>query len=287
MLTGTRSPRREPPAFHLVSRPCPRCPEGLLRGRHGGHAVLPSRAVTGDFRGRHARGHRRGAGRQEVRAARPEARLGVVGGTSGGAQWGVTSGESWRAEPPGRKRRAWGEAGFGDLPGRRWPRVGQSTAEQASSLSVTVATEARGGGQDPPHARQGGSRSDVGSLSRRRQRGPARQHVLFGARTMWRGPGETQRLQGVREPPEMVGGRPLGCGLQGRNGWSSDTQPAPGLCDSSPRRAGGGPGRGGQGGYTCKPHGAAQGSGAPVGRVRDPGCVWGGLSPDVPGRGPS
>ena len=61
----------------------------------------------------------------------------------------------------GRKRRAWGEAGFGGLPGPRWPRVEQCTAEQASGLSMTLGIEARGGGQDPWHARQGGSRSDM------------------------------------------------------------------------------------------------------------------------------
>ena len=39
--------------------------------------------------------------------ARPEAQLGVVGGD----QWGVTSGESWRAEPLGEEEEGLGGGG--------------------------------------------------------------------------------------------------------------------------------------------------------------------------------
>lgn len=187
----------------------------------------------------------------------------------------------------GRKRRAWGEAGFGDLPGPRRPRVEQSIPEQTSGPCVTLRAETRGRGQEPWQALARGARAwMLGS----EQEGTAR--FSLKRCLVW----------SLDDAVVPLGGRG-GCGESGapRDGgraapeaWASGTcwlgpqTRSPPQASVMPLTCRRGPGQGGQEGHACKPHWAAQGSGAPVGHAQDLGCVGGcGSSPDVLGRGPS
>lgn len=187
----------------------------------------------------------------------------------------------------GRKRRAWGEAGFGDLPGPRWLRVEQSIPEQMSSPCVTLRAETRGRGQEPWQALARGARAPTwGSEQERAARSSLKRRLVWS-------------LDNAAVPL----GRHGGCGESGvpRDGgraapeaWASGTcclgpqTWSPPQASVTPLTCQRGPGRGGQEGHACEPHRAAQGSGAPVGHAQDLGCVGRcGSSPDVLGRGPS